>query len=519
VRFRRVSFERGFVVMARFAPDGNSVIYDAAWEGNPSHLFSTPASAPEPRALDLENANLFAVSRTGEVALGLRGHLANHAVVRGATLARSPLGGGAPREVLQDVWAADWAPDGTLAVAHYVNGRMRVEYPIGKVLYETGGWIGDLRFSPAGDKIAFLDHAYWPDDRGSVAVVDLAGKRIELTQEWESEDGLVWSPDGKEIWFTAASSGVERMLFAVTLSGKQRMLVSVPATLRLFDSYPDGRVLLAAGHERVLMMSRTADDKTHDLSWSGWTVAPDVSPDGKQVLFDEQSQFAGANYTVAMRSVGGSPPIKLGDGELSKFTQDGKWVGTATPGQSNHFTLLPTGAGQPKDIPVTGLSVLQRVGFMGDGRLLLIGIEQGHGVRCYVRALEGGPMKAVSREGSIECRSSLDSRQIASFHDDGLWLYTVDHDEGHPIPNTNHMIPIRWTDDRTILAFRTGQMPASVYAIDTISGKQKVLKELVPGDRAGVSQLTSVASSPDGKTLAYSYQQVLYDLYVVEGLK
>jgi len=518
VRFNRISFERGFVVMARFALDGNSVIYDAAWEGNTPHLFSTPATAPEPRALDLD-ANLFAVSHTGELALGLRGHLSNHAAVLNATLARSPLGGGAPREMLQDVWAADWAPDGTLAVAHYVNGRVRLEYPIGKVLYETGGWIGDMRFSPAGDKLAFLDHSYWPDDRGTVAVVDLAGHKTQLTQEWESEDGLVWSPDGKEVWFTAAPSGVERTLYGVNLSGKQRMMLSVPATLRLFDSYPDGRVLLGAGHERVLMTGIAEDGKTYDLSWSGWTVASDISPDGKQVLFDEQSQFAGASYTVGLRSIEGSPPIKLGDGELSKFTPDGKWVGAAIPGQGNHFMLLPTGAGEAKDIPVSGLSVLQRVNFMGDGRLLLIGFEPGHGVRCYVRALEGSPMKAVSREGSIECRSSPDSRQVVSYQNEGLWLYTVDHEEGRAIANTHHMIPIRWIDNHTVLAFRTGEMPGAVYEIDAISEKQRIRKQLVPGDRGGVSQLTSVASSPDGKTIAYSYQQVLYDLYVVEGLK
>src|SRR5882724_10008730 len=244
VRFNRISFERGLVVMARFVPDGNSVIYDAAWDGNPSRLYSTPANAPEPRLLDLKDANLFAIARSGEAALGLGGRLSNHLLVRGATLARSPLGGGAPRELLQEVQAAEWSPDGTLAVAHYVEGKVRLEYPIGKVLYETSGWIADLRFSPAGDKIAFLDHGYWPDDRGFVSVVDLAGNKKQLTTEWESEDGLAWSPDGKEVWFTAASSGIERALFAVTLSGKQRLLLSVPSTLRLFDVYSDGRVLL-----------------------------------------------------------------------------------------------------------------------------------------------------------------------------------------------------------------------------------------------------------------------------------
>ena len=518
VRFNRISFERGMVIMARFSPDGASVIYDAGWEGNPSRLYSTPSTSPQPRLLDL-NANLFAISRTGEAALGLGGRLSNHMLVRGATLARSPLGGGAPRELLQEVQAAEWSPDGNLAVAHYLNGKVRLEYPIGKVLYETAGWITDIRFSPAGDKIAFLDHRYWPDDRGSVAVVDLAGNKKQLTEEWESEDGLAWSPDGKEVWFTAAPSGIERELFAVTLSGKRRLLLSVPATLRLFDVYSDGRVLLGAGHERVNMTGVTADGKTRDLSWSGWTVVADVSEDGKQVLFDEQSEFAGANYTVAVRSVDGSPPIKLGDGELSKYSPDGKWVGAVIPSQPNHVMLLPTGAGQARDISVDGLQMLQRVGFLHDGRLLLVGAWPNDGTRCFVRSLEGGPLKPITGEGVLECRDSPDSRQLAAYQSGDLWLYDVETAKGHAIPNAEHFLPIRWMDNQTILAAPLGEMPARVFQIEAATGKQKLFKELVPGDRAGVYQVTSIGASPDGKTIVYSYHQAIYDLYVVEGLK
>jgi hypothetical protein len=518
VHFTRISFERGMVVNARFAPDGNSVIYDAGWEGNPTHLYSTPSTVPEPRVLDL-NANLLAVSRSGEAALALRGRLGNHMLVRDATLARSPLGGGAPRELLDEVQAAEWSADGNLAVAHYVNGKVRLEYPIGKVLYETGGWITDMRFSPAGDKIAFLEHVYWPDDRGSVAVIDLAGNKKQLTGEFEAEDGLAWSPDGKEVWFTAAKAGIERILFAVTLSGKQRLVLSVPATLRLFDVYPDGRVLLGAGHERVNMMASTPDGKSRDLSWSGWSVIADVSQDGKQVLFDEQSEFAGTNYAVAIRGIDGSPPIKLGDGELAKFSPDGKSVGVAVPGQPNHFLLLPTGVGEAKDIPASGLDVLQRVGFLPDGRVFMVGSEPGHGIRCFIRALEGGPMKVATGEGVLECRSSPDSRQLAVYQNGDLWVYDIETAKGYAVPSAEHFLPIRWLDNHTILAAPLGEIPAHVFQIDAVTGKKTLFRELEPTDRAGVYQLTSLASSPDGKTIAYSYHQAIYDLYVVEGLK
>ncbi len=46
------------------------------------------------------------------------------------TLARMPLGGGAPREVLEDVREADWSPDGEgLAIIREVDGKERLEYP------------------------------------------------------------------------------------------------------------------------------------------------------------------------------------------------------------------------------------------------------------------------------------------------------------------------------------------------------------------------------------------------------
>jgi len=519
--FHRISYERGSVLSARFAADGQTVIYDAAWEGRPPHLFSTPASSPEPRTLDLDNAHLFAVSRSGEAALGLGGHVSNHLMVLGATLARSPLGGGAPREILHDVLAADWAPNGMLAVAHYVGGRMRLEYPIGKTLYETSGWVSDLRFSPAGDKIAFLDHPYWPDDRGWVAVVDLAGNKKTLSGEWEAEDGLAWSPNGNEIWFTATSAGVDRSLFSVALSGKQRLVLSVPGSLRLYDIYPDGRVLLSAGHERVGMMGTTeADGKDHDLSWSGWTIASDMSPDGKWVLFDEQSEFAGSNYVVAARTIDGSPPVKLGDGIAGMYSLDGKWVTSFIPSQSRHFLLLPTGAGEPKDVPVSGLDQLSAVDFMPDGKVILIGSERGHGIRCYIRSVDDGPLRPLGGEGTDQCRGSPDSRYaVARTGVGGLSVYPLDGGKAYSLPGTESMSPIRWTDNHSVLAYRTGELPSRLFQVDVATGKQRLVKALAPGDRAGVSQLQAVAASPDGHTFAYSYQQVLYELYVVERLK
>jgi hypothetical protein len=165
-RYRQLTFRRGAIRAARFAPDGQTIVYSAAWQGNPVEVFTARLDAPESRSLGLSQTQLLAVSSAGEMGLLLRSRPAGTWVSMG-TLARAPLAGGAPREVLEDIQWADWSPDGNnLAVVRDVGGRNRLEYPIGRVIYDTGGWISHPRVSPKGDWIAFLDHPMQGDDGG-----------------------------------------------------------------------------------------------------------------------------------------------------------------------------------------------------------------------------------------------------------------------------------------------------------------------------------------------------------------
>jgi predicted Ser/Thr protein kinase len=203
--YHEITFRRGEVRAARFAPDGQTILYSAAWQGSPVETFSARQGMVESRSLGLNSTELLAISSTGEMALSLNNHPVG-AWVHVGTLARAPLSGGAPRPVLENVEWADWSPDGSsLAVVRNVGGRDRLEYPIGKVLYETsGGWISFPRVSPKGDAVAFLDHPNQGDDGGAVAMVDLSGKKTALTRESYGTEGLAWSSDGQEIWFTAS---------------------------------------------------------------------------------------------------------------------------------------------------------------------------------------------------------------------------------------------------------------------------------------------------------------------------
>src|ERR1700733_11837676 len=134
--FERLTYRRGEIPSAKFSPDGQTVVFSAQWASEPANVFSMRPGSREYRPLDLPEGRILAISATGEMAI-LLGSTANGP---SGTLARVPLSGGAPREILENVNDADWSPDGsTLAVSRTMGGRSRIEYPIGTVRYENDG--------------------------------------------------------------------------------------------------------------------------------------------------------------------------------------------------------------------------------------------------------------------------------------------------------------------------------------------------------------------------------------------
>src|SRR5262249_57874368 len=105
--------------------DGRTVVFSQAAEGNHSALFTVSPDYPESRPLGVSDAQLLSVSSKGEIALLTHARYIHHRLFTG-TLARMPLGGGAPREVLEGVREADWSPDGeNLAIIREVAGKDR----------------------------------------------------------------------------------------------------------------------------------------------------------------------------------------------------------------------------------------------------------------------------------------------------------------------------------------------------------------------------------------------------------
>jgi eukaryotic-like serine/threonine-protein kinase len=523
--YQRLTFEQGTVYSARFAPDFRAIVYGAAWRGRPLQLFSTVGDSLLSQPLNLTEAKLLAISRTGELAVELHGQPRAHLETADGVLARAPLAGGSPREVLDDVAWADWDTNGELAVVHHTEGRDRIEYPIGHVLYQTTGWISHIRLAPHGDKIAFMDHPTLWDDRGSVALVDLNGHVSVLSTGWESEDGLAWSPDAKEIWFTAVERGNNRQLLAVTTSAQVRKVLALPAGMTLEDVAPDGRVLVSLDSERLAMATAARNGRPVDLSWHDWTVAKDISGDGQWVLLEDSSESSGNHYTIAIRRIDGTLPVQLGAGSAGGLSPDGKSAISILPGNPGKVTLVPTGAGQPRTIATPGLEEIHSGAghFLADGRRITLNAsEHGHGVRCYLLDLDGGKPIPITPEGITGGIVSPDGKYVLRADDAGLLAaYPIPEGAPRPIPNLEAgFTPVQWTDDNSsVFVYHRGPVPTSVYKVNVTTGQKTLIQEVQPETTTGVVSITPIVVTRDGSRFAYSYYQVFSELFVISGLK
>jgi Tol biopolymer transport system component len=520
--FEPLTFRRGSITFARFAPDGRTILYAANFEGGPLEIYSTQPGSPESRSLGLK-ADLQAVSRHGEMAILLE------RPGKDPVLARLPIGGGAPREVLENVRSADWAPDGdSLAVVRTGEGRDTVEFPIGRVLYRAHGWLSDVSVSPDGNHVAFFEHPVAIDSRGDLAVVDLAGKKTTLSSDWEDLFGAHWTPGGDEVWFSASggggkTAGTDHALFAATLAGRVRTVTSAPGSLDLQDIAPDGRVLLAHGSRRpaIMALAPGATEET-ELTWMDFSWVGDVSADGRKVLFGEQGVAGGPGYAVYLRGMDRSPAVRLGKGLAQSLSADGRWA-LAVDLVDNKVLVLPTGAGEPRALPPHNIKAFSWAGWFPDGkRILVAGFEEGKGWRMYVQDLSGGPPRPVTPEGVAVRANTLTP--------DGKWmvarikgrLMRVPMDGGEPQPVTGadpEDRPLLWRSDGRVLFVRQGQLPARIFALDVTSGGRTLVREIAPRDPVGVDSVGDIRLTPDGKSYAYVYIRSLFGLYQVAGLR
>lgn len=523
--FHEITFRNGTIWDARFAPDGQTIVYSANWEGNPGELFTTRFDGTDSRSVGLPSAQILAISPKGEMAINLSAAPYTAFRLKG-TLARVPLVGGAPREVLDGVHWADWGPDGEsfAVIRPTAAGADNLEYPVGNVIYSPVAWVSHVRFSPNGEYLAIADHVSSGDD-GRVVIIDKNGNHKASSSFYTSVEGLAWSPNGREVWFSAVPAGAARSLYALDFSGRERLIYRAPGGVTIHDISRTGLVLLTADKTRLGMFALAPGD-THErsLSWFDWSLLDDLSADGKTSLFSESGEAMGAGVgALFLRKTDGSPAVRLGEGDFGKLSPDGKWA-IDEIGHPAKLMLLPTGAGQSRQLTDDNNDHFS-AGWLPDNKTIFFAASEiGKPPRSYLLDLDSpdASPRPITPEGIIAVLAMPDNKFLfATDGKRGRWLIPV----GGGAPQKLNLdtepddVTTGIIDNGRSLLVRSRGLPLKITRIDLATGKRQPFKEIVPADPAGAQSIPTIRFSDDGKSYAYSLGRWLSDLYVVDGLK
>jgi len=529
VTYHQLTFRKGTVLSARFAPDNRTVIYSAAWAGLAPELYSTRADTIESRPLGLSQVDLLGISSTGELAVSVKPTALAGFFGTEGTLGRTPLTGGtAPREMLENVEWSDWSPDGSnLLVVRTVGNENRIEYPPGKVVYKVPvpSWISHPRISRDGKRIAFCEHVRRGDDRGSIIIVDSDGGNAKSFGNFSSLYGLAWAPKNDEVWFTAdpTTTTIARRLMAVNMTGAFRLLAAAPGDLTLHDVSADGTAIIAIDdRERKIFFSGSPGTEDRELTWLDRAVLVDLSPDGKQVVFHEGGKGGGSLGTIFLRKTDGAAAIRLGDGYAVALSPDQKWVLAVTETNPRRRWLIPTGAGEVTELKIKGIENIAPMGFAADGRrVVVIANEPGHQARDYLFDPASNKLQPLTAEG-VRGMVTADGKFLIARGDKGP-PEILPVEGGSPARELKGWQekdrPIQVTADGSVIyAVNYNGMSAAVYRVRVDNGSRQLVKTLEMHDPAGGFGITRVVTTPDGQYFAYNTLRQLSELYLLQGL-
>ncbi len=529
--FTQISFRSAYIRHARFAPDGRTVVYDSTTDGKPTELFSTRTDTIEAQSLRLP-ASLLSISSTGELAVTLDTTFDPKYTPTGR-LARVPLGGGSTREILDAVTDADWAADGSsLAVSHRVGHRFRLEFPPGKVLYQNDGYISDVCVSPAGDRIAFIDHSIFGDDRGTVEVVDLQGKRKVLTREFSSVQGMAWPPRGNEVWFTGSVNTEPNSLRAVTLDGKERVLLSSPVKLRLQDISKDGDVLLSVDDYRdQQLLAETASGKIQDISSFPFQITDAFSPDGKSLLLNTYETGGNSDYNLYTQRTDGSTPAMIGQGIGLTFSFDGKWVLALDPLNLKHMRVIPTGVGEARTLDAPAGTEYDGAAWLPDGKHVLALVHApGQSPTTYLQDVQTGAAQKIGGEGRYLW--TVGEQGLGSASPDGKSFMTTDGENHYWVQPMDGSapteikglspgdLPLEWHGGSGNIFFERliGTDTSEIYDLNLATGQSKLWSHFTPADKIAMVALRHPIITQDGAHALYVVQRIFSTLFVATGI-
>lgn len=518
ISYRQITFRRGTVTSALFDPSGDSVVYSAAWEGEPGRIHLDRPEAPDPIVVGPAGSRLLSISPRGELLL-LDDLFALGPFFTAGELARMPVTG-APRRIAGSIAEAVFGPDGDLAaLVREAEGQAVLEFPVGTPRLTVRGYILNLALSPDGRRLAFAETPERGHEWGPILVLDRDGGERRL--EAHAGRGLAWSASGEELWFVVR--GEPNRIDAVTPGGERRRVAAFPTEVFLFDIARDGRVLLAAEQRRFEMRGRAAGGQERDLSWLSWSVPFALTDDGETILFNE-CPGAGPPCSVALRGFAEEPPIVLDrNGFGMELSPDGAWAISIPPWSPQELVLIATASEERRRFQLERLERATTPAWSPAGdSVYFLGNALGEGDRVYRLDLESGEAMPVTPEGlafGFFAVSPDGARLAARRAVRDIAIYPLEG--GEPALLELDQQPTEWSADGRSLytTMPIGVAPSFLYRVDLSDGSAEPISTLMPPDPAGVVQVSPVRITPDGEAYVYGYLRRLSELFVVQGLE
>ncbi len=516
VTFHQLTFLRGFVGNARFASSGTQVVYSAEWNGEPNRLFATDVNRSRVQKIPAKPASLESVSPGGTIAFFENGD--THPMV----LESKALRGGGSQVLSDGALGADWGPNEKLCLVTRQNSTYSIQYPAGHPVYTSTSWIDALRVSPRGDQIAFLEHPIPEDDGGRVMLVSASGKSQVLSSGWGSAKGLAWHPTRREVWFTAARSGVNRALMAVDLNGRTRQIAQVPGGMELLDIAPSGSVLISRSTPQMMMLSGTLNGKPpQNISYLDWSRAAAISADGKTVLFDESGEGGGKRYSVYLQDVDKQSFERLGEGRAIDLSPDGRWA--LTQAFDNTSTLVLHSVKEHKTIPFrTGGFQYTWAKFLPQSKcpeILFEGGRPGEKTHIYRQRLPNGSPVLLNTDvrltrividttGSLAAGCTGDSR---------IAILDLAQDKLHFLPTSRRVTPVGFLNNRELLTSYRQKASLDLEILNIETNHARPYGRIDFPDPVGSAIVFPLHLAKDLRTFVYSRLQTLSALYLVSG--
>ena len=372
---------QGAIWGARFGSDGKTILTTAAWDGKPSEIYVSRPDSPESRPFGLPGADLPPYPPRGEVAVLLKADF-DTAFARTGTLARVPRDRGraaraarerrvrrlvAGRQGPRD--RADPERQGPARVSRRARSCTR---------RAAGSATPGSRRTARGSRSWTIARSTTTADPSPSSTSP--GRRRRSLRVFASSNGLAWSPDGSEVWFTAAEVGSNRVLRSATLSGRTRTLARVAGSLTLEDVTRDGRVLIS--HDTATDRGPRARRRRREGSRPVLArLEPHVGHLRRRAIRSLQRSGRGRRQRATRSTcarLDGSPAVRLGEGNAQSISADGKWV-LAFVGAPDapELVVYPTGAGEAKKVPAGGLAVRVRAVAARRAAFLAVGVEKG----------------------------------------------------------------------------------------------------------------------------------------------